>query len=129
MPTPYRGAENHRVITGLHAILFATDAAAARAFFRDVLGWTNVDAGDGWLIFKAPPAEVAMHPVPAGGERHEIFLMCDDVAATRAELERKGVRFTHPIEERGFGLTTAFEVPGAGEVGLYQPRHPIAAGS
>lgn len=116
------------MITGLHAILFAADAPAARAFFRDVLGWDHVDAGDGWLIFKTPPAELAMHPVPAGGERHEVFLMCDDVAATRAELEAKGVRFTHPIEERAFGRTTAFEVPGAGMIGLYQPYHPTAAG-
>ena len=107
-------------------ILYAEDPVKARAFFRDVLGWRNVDAGDGWLIFESPPAEIAMHPTAKGGQKHELWLMCDDVAATRRELEQKGVVFTQPIAEVRFGLTTEFEVPGAGRIGLYQPKHPTA---
>jgi len=115
------------MITGVHAILFAEDADAARAFFRDVLQWDAVDAGGGWLIFALPPAELGVHPVDAGGQRHELYLMCDDIQATVDELTRKGVTFTQPVEDVGFGLMTQLRVPGGGELGLYQPRHPAAA--
>jgi catechol 2,3-dioxygenase-like lactoylglutathione lyase family enzyme len=114
------------VITGLHAIVYTSEAEAVHAFFRDVLGWPHVDAHDGWLIFKTPPAELAAHPAPPG-QRHELFLMCDDVELTKAELERRGVRFTTPVTDEGWGLLTYLELPGAGSVGLYQPKHPIAA--
>ncbi len=113
------------MITGAHTIVHATDADAARAFFRDVLGLSNVDAGGGWLIFKSPPAELAVHP--AGEPRHELYLMCDDIDKTVAELTAKGVRFTSEVSDQGWGLLTSFEVPGAGSLGLYEPRHPIAA--
>jgi catechol 2,3-dioxygenase-like lactoylglutathione lyase family enzyme len=117
------------VIIGAHSIIYADDAAAARAFFRDVLGLANVDAHDGWLIFALPPGELAMHP--AGGEaapsgRHELYLMCDDVHATVAELTARGVEFTAPVTEAGFGMLTSLRVPGAGEIGLYQPKHKTA---
>ena len=115
------------MVTGVHALIFAEDAERARAFFRDVPDWDHVDAGGSWLIFKTPPGEVAMHPVPAREMKHELWLMCDDVDATRRELEAKGVRFVRDVRDDGWGLTTAFEVPGAGELGLYQPRHPTAA--
>jgi catechol 2,3-dioxygenase-like lactoylglutathione lyase family enzyme len=115
------------VITGAHAIVFAHDAEAARAFFRDVLGFPAVDAGEGWLIFGLPPAELALHPgsgwgVGEGG--HVLFFMCDDVAQTVEELEAKGVEFTEPVADEGWGLVTRLKVPGAGEIGLYQPKHP-----
>jgi catechol 2,3-dioxygenase-like lactoylglutathione lyase family enzyme len=113
------------VITGAHTIVYATDPDAARTFFRDVLGLSNVDAGDGWLIFKSPPGELAVHP--AAGPSHELYLMCDDIGKTVAELEAKGVRFTGPVADRGWGLLTSFEVPGAGTLGLYEPRHPTAS--
>ena len=110
------------MITGVHAVLFSTDADSVRAFFRDVLELPSVDAG-GWLIFALPPAELAAHPAEEGG-RHELYLMCDDVRATVAELERKGVAFTRPITDEGFGLLTSLTLPGGGELGLYEPRHP-----
>ena len=113
------------MITGLHAIVYASEADAVRAFFRDVLGWPHVDSGGGWLIFKSPPAEVAAHPAPPG-QHHELFLMCDDLEATMAELERKGVRFTTPATDEGWGLLAYLELPGAGSLGLYQPKHPTA---
>jgi len=110
------------VITGTHAIVFAQDAAAARAFFADVLGLRAVDAGGGWLIFALPPAELAAHPAEAPGI--ELYLMCDDVEATVAELETKGVEFLAPISDQGFGRMTRMAVPGGGELGLYEPAHP-----
>lgn len=107
--------------------MFAEDAEKARAFFRDVLGFPSVDAGEGWLIFALPPGELGVHPGP-GWERtvggQELFFMCHDVERTVEELERKGVEFVAPIADEGFGLMTRFKVPGAGEIGLYQPKHP-----
>jgi predicted enzyme related to lactoylglutathione lyase len=110
------------VIAAAHVLIFAEDADAARAFFRDVIGWDNVDAHDGWLIFALPPAELGFHPAE-GEARHELFLMCHDIEETKAELEAKGVEFTTPVEDQGFGLITRFKVPGAGELQLYQPKH------
>jgi catechol 2,3-dioxygenase-like lactoylglutathione lyase family enzyme len=113
------------VITGAHTILYARDADAARAFIRDVLGWEGVDGGGGWLIFAAPPSELAVHPSAEGGTA-ELFLMTDDVAAERARLEAAGVEFNSPISDEGWGLLTHVEVPGFGQLGLYQPRHATA---
>ncbi len=113
------------MITGLHAIVHAEDPEQARAFFRDVLGLPNVDAGGGWLIFRAPPAELAVHPADTAGT-HELYLMCDDIETTVAELPRKGVAFTGPVTDRGWGLLTTLRVPGAGTLGLYEPKHPVA---
>jgi hypothetical protein len=112
------------VINGAHVIIYSQDADADRNFFRDVLHYPNVDAGHGWLIFRLPPAEVAVHP--AGSPSHEMFLMCDDVTATVAELTAEGVEFTKPVSDEGWGLITALRLPGGGELGLYEPRHPTA---
>ena len=122
-----RPAYDPVVIAGAHTILFAEDAAAARAFFRDVLGFAGVDAGEGWLIFALPPAEVAVHPCPGWGRavgRHELFFMCHDIESTVAELTRRGVEFVEPISDEGYGLVTRLKIPGGGEIGLYEPRHP-----
>jgi catechol 2,3-dioxygenase-like lactoylglutathione lyase family enzyme len=115
------------MITGAHAIVYTRDAEADRAFFRDVLGFPSVDAGGGWLIFALPPAELAAHPSDDGG-RHELYLMCDDINATVAELEGKGVELARPVSDEGFGLLTALVLPGGGELGLYEPRHPVPHG-
>jgi predicted enzyme related to lactoylglutathione lyase len=115
------------MITGTHAIMYAEDAERARAFFRDVLAWPHVDVHGGWLIFKLPPGELGVHPADAGSSgQHELYLMCQDVVAEMAALSKKGVEFTSPVEDQGFGLLTRLRVPGAGEIGLYQPKHPTA---
>jgi hypothetical protein len=112
------------MITGVHAIVYAEDAEATRAFLRDVLDLPSVDAGGGWLIFALPPAEIAAHPSDTSG-RHELYLMCDDIESTVAELKAKGVEFVRDVSDEGFGLLTALKVPGGGELGLYEPRHPL----
>jgi catechol 2,3-dioxygenase-like lactoylglutathione lyase family enzyme len=99
------------VITGTHTIFYAEDAEAARAFFRDVLGLSHVDAGNGWLIFKAPPSELAVHPTEAPGTQ-ELYLTCDDIHATVSALAAKGVEFTSEISDEGWGLLTSLKVPG-----------------
>ena len=111
------------MVTGAHAIIFTRDPEGVRAFFRDVLGFASVDAGGGWLIFQLPPAELAAHPAEDSG-RHELFLMCDDLETTVEELKQKGVEFTRPVSDEGWGLLTAFAIPGGGELALYEPRHP-----
>jgi predicted enzyme related to lactoylglutathione lyase len=111
-------------ITGVHAILFAEDAEATRTFLRDTLELRSVDAGGGWLIFALPPAELAAHPSSDAGT--SLYLMCDDLETTMTELTAKGVEFTRPVSDEGWGRLTALRVPGGGELGLYEPRHPTA---
>jgi catechol 2,3-dioxygenase-like lactoylglutathione lyase family enzyme len=112
------------VIAGAHTILYAEDAAVARAFLRDKLGFDFVDSGDGWLIFALPPGELACHTADRStAGTADLFLMCKDVNATRSELEAKGVEFVGPITNQRWGLVTRLKVPGFGELGLYEPLH------
>ena len=116
------------MIDGAHVILYSRDADADRAFLRDVLGFASVDAGEGWLIFALPPAEAAVHPTD-GAEGCELYLMCDDIESTVRELSDRGAELTGPVAARGWGLLTGVRLPGGGQIGLYQPRHPRAHGS
>jgi hypothetical protein len=110
------------MITGIHALIYAKQADEVRVFFRDTLGLPSVDAGQGWLIFALPPAELAVHP--ADEESHELYLMCDDLPATMSDLERRGVSFSKPVSEQPWGLVTSIRLPSGTALGLYEPRHP-----
>jgi catechol 2,3-dioxygenase-like lactoylglutathione lyase family enzyme len=112
------------MIFGAHVIVYSKDADADRAFLKDVLGLSSVDAGHGWLIFAMPPAEVAVHPADGNG-RHELYWMCDDLKAEIKALAAKGIQCSKVHEER-WGSITMIKLPGGGEIGLYQPRHPMA---
>jgi catechol 2,3-dioxygenase-like lactoylglutathione lyase family enzyme len=112
------------VISGAHVIVYSKDAEADRAFFRDILRFPSVDAGHGWLIFALPPAEAAFHPSDRNGP-HELFLMCGDLKAEMDTLASKGV-LCSPVEEQRWGSITRIKLPGGGELGLYQPKHPTA---
>jgi predicted enzyme related to lactoylglutathione lyase len=111
------------VINGVHAIVFSPQAEQVRAFFADVLGLSSVDAGRGWLIFALPPAELAVHPTD-GGPGHDLYLMCDDIQATLAELRDKGVEVARDVTDQGWGLLAAIRLPDGGELPIYEPRHP-----
>jgi len=113
------------MIFGAHIVVYSENAEANRAFFRDVLGLKSVDAGHGWLIFALPPAEAAFHP--SEEETCELYFMCDDLKAEMASLARKGVKCSK-VEEARWGSITKMELPGGGNVGLYQPKHPTAFG-
>ena len=113
------------MINGAHIILYSTDAEADRAFIRDVLGFQGVDAGDGWLIFKLPPTEIAVHPTD-GLSKHELYLMCDDIDMTLAELTAKGVTISQSVSDRGWGLIASIRLPSGSDLSIYQPRHPTA---
>jgi catechol 2,3-dioxygenase-like lactoylglutathione lyase family enzyme len=112
------------MIFGAHVIIYSKDAAADRAFLRNVLGFASVDAGHGWLIFALPPAEVAVHPAEEN-ERPELYFMCEDLQAEILALAEKGVK-TSEVQEARWGSITKIRLPGGGEAGLYQPKHLTA---
>jgi catechol 2,3-dioxygenase-like lactoylglutathione lyase family enzyme len=112
------------LISGAHVIVYTKDAEADRAFFRDVLRFRSVDAGHGWLIFALPPGEAAFHPSGKNGP-HELYLLCDNLKLVMAALTKKGVMCSAVHEER-WGSITKIRLPGGGEIGLYQPKHPTA---
>lgn len=114
------------VITAIHTLIYSDDADATRAFLRDVLGWPHVDAHDGWLIFGTGPSELGVHPTGDGPRHHEISLMCDDLDKTIEELTAKGARFTTDVRDHDFGRVVMLAVPGAQDILVYQPHHPIA---
>jgi predicted enzyme related to lactoylglutathione lyase len=114
------------VITAMHSIIYAGDEHKARAFFRDVLGLPCVDAGGGWLIFRLPPSELGVHEAHGQAGTHEMYLMCDDLDQTMAELAAKGVEFAGPVTDMGWGRLTNIRVPGGGDLGLYEPKHKTA---
>jgi catechol 2,3-dioxygenase-like lactoylglutathione lyase family enzyme len=114
------------MINGAHAIIFSRDADADRAFFKDVLGLHFVDAAGGWPIFALPPAEVAVHPDEHGG-RHELYLLCADIDTAVKELESKGIRVERPLREERWGRVATIRLPGGGDLGIYQPKHPLAS--
>jgi hypothetical protein len=111
-------------VTGVHALFYTSEAEALRAVLRDVVGWPSVDAHDGWLIFRLPPAELGVHPSET--PRHEITLMCDDIEATAAELRAGGIEIRGEPENQGFGVVLTMVLPGGVEVLLYEPRHVTA---
>ena len=114
------------MIAGAHVIVYSRDADADRSFLRDVLGFPSVDAGRGWLIFGLPAAELAMHPAKEN-DRHQLYLMCDDLPALMSKLGERGVAFA-PVQEQPWGVLTELTLPGGGKLGIYQPRHPTALG-
>lgn len=126
------------MITSIHTLIYSDDVRATRVFLRDVLGWPCIEdamgGGEGWLIFKSGPSEMGVHPthtVHAGKtyespRHHLISLMCDDISSTVAELKGKGAEFRGEVQDHGYGLVVMMVVPGADDIMLYEPRHPLA---
>jgi hypothetical protein len=129
------------VIVAAHTLVYSTDPAATRAFFKDVLRWPFVsdpassgsdndpEAPSSWLIFATGPGELGVHPVMADGRdrpHHEISLVCDDISTTMTELAGRGARFRGEPEDRGYGICIEVEVPGTDDLQIYEPRHRTA---
>jgi hypothetical protein len=127
---------NRGMFFGVHLLLYSRDPEADRAFFRDVLEIPAVNAGEGWLIFALPPAEMGIHPVDAPETTHAgqglasstVYMMCANLAKALAQLKAKGVEHTE-IHEPGWGTVTSIPLPGGGKLGLYEPHHPMAIGA
>jgi catechol 2,3-dioxygenase-like lactoylglutathione lyase family enzyme len=113
------------MITAAHIILYSSNAEADRVFIRDVLGLAGVDAGEGWLIFKLPPAEIAVHPTDGLG-KHEFYLMCDDIEQTLTELTAKGVTISQPVSNQGWGRLASIRLHSGADLSIYQPLHTTA---
>ena len=117
-------------VIGVHTLLYTSEPEALRAMLRNVFGWKHVDAGEGWLIFKLPPAEMGVHPSEGptyeSGTRHLVSFMCDDLDKTIAELRAKGVAVVGEPKDEGYGITIMLNLPGGCEVMLYEPRHTVA---
>jgi predicted enzyme related to lactoylglutathione lyase len=111
------------VITGVHAIVFSPQAQQVRGFFADVLGLPAADAGEGWPIFALPPAQLAVHPAEGTGG-HQLFLMCDDIGATLADLQAKGAEVAQDVSDQSWGRLAAIRLPDGAELAIYEPRHP-----
>jgi catechol 2,3-dioxygenase-like lactoylglutathione lyase family enzyme len=117
------------MIRGVHTMFYSSQPEALRTFLRDKLGFSFTDVGDGWLIFDLPEADMGCHPAgtpeapgaPSG--THDISFYCDDIEKTVAELKARGVEFTMPVQDRGYGLVTYFKAPGGFDLQLYQPRY------
>lgn len=113
------------MITGVHAVMYNKQAEKLRQFFRDVLAFPFVDAGHDWLIFAMPPGELGIHPTRDEGS-HELYLMCDNIVTTLAELQAKGVQQAEPISEQAWGRLASIQIPGGDVLRIYEPRHPTA---
>lgn len=115
------------MIRGVHTMFYSSEPEALRAFLRDKLGFSGTDVGDGWLIFDLPEADMGCHPANAAdgapSGMHNISFYCDDIERTVAELQARGVEFTEPVTNQGYGLVTHFKVPGGFAVQLYQPLY------
>ncbi len=110
-----------RLINGAHIIVYSRDADKDRVFLKDILGLPHVDVGHGWLIFKLPPSEAAVHPSDEN-DKHELYFMCDDIEAEMKRLQAKGVA-CEPVSTQGWGRSTRMRLPGGGTLGIYEPRH------
>ena len=109
------------MINGTHMVIFSKNAEADKKFLKDVLELPNVDVGDNWLIFGLPPSEVAVHPTESE-EKHEIYLMCDDILEFKKELAEENISCSD-IDDQGWGLLCQINLPGGGKLGVYEPRH------
>lgn len=113
------------MINGAHVVLQSTDAEADRVFIRNVLGFNGIDAGGGWLIFKLPPAEIAVHPAEVNNKQ-EFYFMCENIEKTLKELAAKGVKISKPISDQRWGRLASIQLPSGADLSIYQPHHPTA---
>ena len=113
------------MIQGMHGLIYSDRADELRAFFRDKLALPCKDVGGGWLIFDLPTCDLGVHPTdgsPSAGT-HAISFFCDEIEATVAELEQRGVEIIGGIEDTGWGLVTHVAAPGGLRIQIYQPKY------
>jgi hypothetical protein len=111
----------NKLINGAHAIIYSRKPEADRAFLRDLLGLSHVDAGGGWLIFALPSAELAVHP-SSKNNLHELYFMCPNVDEFAAAMKNKRISCS-PVQTLSWGKRIQIRLPGGGKLGVYQPLH------
>jgi hypothetical protein len=124
--SPAKKAPRSGLIRGMHGMFYSSQADELRAFLRDKVGLAGTDVGGGWLIFKAPEADLGVHPTEGPEPRSgtaDISFYCDDIHASVREMKARGVEFTMDVQDHGYGLVTHFKVPGGFDVQLYQPKY------
>lgn len=109
------------MINGAHVIIYSTNAEADRKFLRDVLKLSHVDVGEGWLIFKLPPSELAVHPTEENSV-HELYFMCDDINKFVEGMKKHKIK-CGAVNNQGWGMLSEVTLPGGGTIGVYEPRH------
>ena len=109
------------MIVGAHSIIYSRNALADREFLSKILGLKGIDVGGGWLIFGLPPSEVAVHPA-SRNNRHELYLICEDINAFVGEMKNMGVRIGR-VRQQAWGYLAHLTLPGGGKLGVYQPLH------
>ncbi len=113
------------MIRGIHGLLYSSDPEATRKFFKNAIRLPGTDVGEGWWIFDFPEGDLGVHPAedPSDAGTHDVSFYCDDIEGTVADLKSRGVHFTSPVEDHGYGLVTHFTAPGGIRIQLYQPRY------
>jgi hypothetical protein len=113
------------MIRGIHGLFYSSDPKATRDFFRNQVKLPGSDIGGDWWIFDFPEGDMGVHPAneEGGAGHHDISFYCDDIEGTVADLRSRGVTFTAPVADHGYGLVTYFEAPGGLTVQLYEPRY------
>jgi hypothetical protein len=109
------------MIIGAHTIIYSQNAEADRVFLRDILKLSNIDIGEGWLIFDLPAAELAVHPSEKNSI-HELYFMCADILTFVATMKKQSIPCSS-IQALNWGQLTQVTLPGGGQLGVYQPRH------
>jgi predicted enzyme related to lactoylglutathione lyase len=112
------------MIRGVHALFYSSKPDEARDFFKNKLRLPFSDVGEGWLIFDFAEGDLGVHPTEDASDSgtHNVSFYCDDIEATVADLESRGVRLD-PVQDHGYGLVTHMTAPGGIRIQLYQPRY------
>jgi hypothetical protein len=67
------------MISGAHLVISSKNPERDHAFLRDVVKLPHVSDG-GYVIFGLPASELSVHKADRN-DKHELFLMCEDVKA------------------------------------------------
>ena len=126
------------MILACHTLIYSDDADATRAFFRDVLGFPNVDAGTGdhnWLDLPDRAERAGRPPDGPMNDGSSVRRGTKRSASSSttwsrrwSSFGRRGAEFSSGPDDHGYGIVAMVKVPGADDVQLYQPRHQTAYG-
>lgn len=86
-------------IHGVGVTVLVTDLARSIEFYRDMLGFYEIDGGDGNAVLASGDTRLVLRVIndlsPAGPRTVHLNLEVGDITATHEELKSKGVKFTY----------------------------------